>query len=172
MSSLDSVPISSVMVRPVKTVRENDTVQRACEVMIQNKIGSVIVEKQATTSNAMPVGIVTERDIVRCGAERPISFKDPIDQIMSKPIVTIHPNGSLRDALQTMQSRDIRRLIVATDNASNMVGIITDKDIIRFIARNQSVASTFVNEQVLARNREMAEQFSTSLLDDLIYRRN
>jgi CBS domain-containing protein len=167
MSSLDSIPVSRVMSSPVKTVRENESVQQACKTMVQNNIGSVIVVSQSKA----PAGIITERDVVRHLAENPVSFAAPASQIMSKPLVTIHPNGSIRDALQTMQSRDIRRLVVVSDDGKNMVGIVTDKDIFRFISRNESAASAFVSEEVLARDREMGERFSTSLLDDIIHRR-
>ena len=119
-----------------------------------------------------PVGIITGKDIVGHMAERPISYSAPANQIMSSPIVTIHPNASLQDALQTMQAKNIRRLLVMSDDGNNMAGIITDKDIFRFIARNESVSSAFVNEEVLARNREMAERFHTSMLDDMLHRKS
>jgi CBS domain-containing protein len=38
---------------------------------------------------------------------------------MSKPVVTIHPNASFQDTLHTMQARDIRRLVVMSDNGIN-----------------------------------------------------
>jgi predicted transcriptional regulator len=41
--SLDNVPVSSIMVRDVKTTGENDSLQQACKVMQINNIGSVIV---------------------------------------------------------------------------------------------------------------------------------
>jgi CBS domain-containing protein len=168
MSSLDSVPVSRIMTSSVKTVAENQTIQQACKTMVENNIGSVIILDQ---SNA-PAGIITERDVVRHLAEKPISFAEPAGQIMSRPLVTIHPNGSLRDALQTMQSRDIRRLVVASNDGKNMTGIVSDKDIFRFISKNESVASAFVSEGVLTRNRgDMEERLSTSVLDDLVHRR-
>ena len=43
MSSLNSVPVSRVMSRQVKTIQENDTIQQASKIMVQNDIGSVIV---------------------------------------------------------------------------------------------------------------------------------
>lgn len=165
MSSLDSIPVSRVMSSPVRTIRENDTIQQACKTMVKNDIGSVIVVNQ---SNA-PSGIITERDIVRHLAEKPISFAAQASQVMSQPIVTIHPNGSIRDALQTMQSRDIRRLVVVSDDGKNMMGIVTGRDIFRFISKNESVASSFVSEQVIG--RDVAERFNTSLLDDIIHKR-
>jgi CBS domain-containing protein len=171
MSSLDSIPISRVMTSPVKTVQENDTTQQACKIMVQNNIGSVIVIGSESDNALSPIGIITERDIVRHMAEKPISFAAPANQLMNKPVVTIHPNASIQDALQTMQARDIRRLLVMSDDGKKMAGIITDKDIFKFITRNQSVSSSFVSDEMLARNREMAESLHSSMLDDVLHRR-
>ncbi len=151
-------------------IKEDDTLQQACKVMVQNNIGSVLVANQLDIPK-VPTGIITERDIVKHIAEKPISTAAMANQIMSKPVVTIHPNASLRDALQTMHARDIRRLVVVSDDGTNITGILTDKDIFRFIARNQSVSSAFVSEQALARDREMTDRFSTNLFDDIINRR-
>jgi CBS domain-containing protein len=171
MSTLDSIPVSRVMTRQVKTIKDNDTVQQASKMMIQNDIGSVIVVAAQSVNAQTPVGIITGKDIVRNLAERPISFSSPVNQLMTKPVVTIHPNASLQDALGTMQARNIRRLLVMSDDGNNMAGIITDKDIIRFIARNESVSSGLINEEVLAKNREMAERLHTTLLDDILHKR-
>ncbi len=170
LSSLNSIPVSHVMRSQVRVIKEDDTLQQACKVMVQNNIGSVLVANQLDIPK-VPTGIITERDIVKHIAEKPISTAAMANQIMSKPVVTIHPNASLRDALQTMHARDIRRLVVVSDDGTNITGILTDKDIFRFIARNQSVSSAFVSEQALARDREMTDRFSTNLFDDIINRR-
>ncbi len=174
MSSLDSIPVSRVMTTQVKTIHGNDIIQKACKIMIQSNIGSVIVVTAAATQSAntqTPVGIMTGTDIVRHLAEEPISFSAPVDQLMSKPVVTIHPKASLQDALQTMQSRDIRRLLVMSDDGNNMAGILTDKDIFRFIAKDSSASSVFVNDELLTRQREMAERFNSSMFEDILRRR-
>jgi CBS domain-containing protein len=173
LSSLDSIPVSRVMTTQVKTVHGNDIIQKACKIMIQNNIGSVIVVTAAQSANTQtPVGIMTGTDIVRHLAEEPISYSAPVNQLMSKPVVTIHPNASLQDALQTMQSRDIRRLLVMSDDGNNMAGILTDKDIFRFIAKDSSASSVFVNDEVLARQqRDMAERFNSTLFEDILRRR-
>ncbi|MFL6485695.1 MAG: cyclic nucleotide-binding/CBS domain-containing protein [Nitrososphaera sp.] len=154
MSSLDSIPVSQVMTREVRTIQESEMIQQVCKIMIQNDIGSVVVVAAQSVNAQVSVGIVTEKDIVRNLAEKPISFSSPINQLMSKPVVTIHPNASLQDALAEMQARNIRRLLVMSDDGNNMAGIITDKDIIRYIARNESVSSGLINHDVLAKNRD------------------
>jgi CBS domain-containing protein len=170
-SSLDSIPVSRIMTSPVKTVQENEIIQQVCKVMVQNDIGSIIVVAAQSVNAQTPVGVITGKDIVRHLADRPISFSAPVNQLMSRPVVTIHPNASLQDALQTMQERNIRRLLVMSDDGNNMVGIITDRDIFRFIARNESLSSSAISEGVLAQNREMAERLHTTLLDDILHKK-
>ena len=170
-NSLDSIPVSKIMVSPVKTAKEIDTVRQICKIMVEHNIGSVIIIKGNDNNQQDAVGIVTERDIVRHIAERPISFEAQVDQIMSRPLITIRANGSLADALQTMQHKDMRRIVVV-DADNKMVGIVTDKDIFRFIATNESIASTLVDEELLAKDKSMmAERLSTNLLHDLIQKR-
>jgi CBS domain-containing protein len=171
MSSLDSIPVSRVMTREVKTTQENEIIQQVCKIMIQNDIGSVIVVAAQSVNAQSPVGIITGKDIVKNLAERPISFSSPVNQLMSKPVVTIHPNASLQDALGTMQARNIRRLLVMSDDGNNMAGIITDKDIIRYITRNEPTSSGLIDQEMLAKNKEMAERLHATLFDDILHKR-
>jgi CBS domain-containing protein len=54
----------------------------------------------------MPTGIITERDVVRIvGSLDQSLLKQPLRELMTKPLVTITPNNSLKDALQIMQQR-------------------------------------------------------------------
>jgi acetoin utilization protein AcuB len=45
-------------------------------------------------------------------------------------LITIGPNNPIRDAIEIMQVKKIRRLPVI-DNKGKMVGIITQKDIVK-----------------------------------------
>jgi hypothetical protein len=58
-----------------------------------------------------------------------------------------------------------------SDDGNNMVGIIIDKDIFRFVTKNQPLSPAFVNNEALARSREMAERFNSSLFDHIMRRR-
>jgi CBS domain-containing protein len=166
-TALGSIAVSQVMSTPVKTTNEYDTTENACKMMVQNNIGSIVVTAQSHSNQ--PTGIITGRDIVRHLAERKISFATLVSQIMSKPIVTMRTNGTLRDALQEMQARNFRRLVVVSeDGNNNMVGIVTDKDIFRFIMRNEPLPPTFVRDAALL-GGNMPERFNTSLLDDLVH---
>jgi predicted transcriptional regulator len=60
----DSLLVSNVMKTDVKTENENQNVISTCETMCDNYIGLVVV-KRDQNNDRIPVGIITERDIVR-----------------------------------------------------------------------------------------------------------
>ena len=132
--SIESVPVSSLMTNNVKLATENQTIRVVCRMMYEYNIGSIVILKDSTFGNAegeRPIGIVTERDIVRLiGHSDPLLIDAPVREVMSSPLITINPNSSIRDAMESMQQKDIRRLPVV-DNKGKMVGIITAKDIIK-----------------------------------------
>ena len=78
-----------------------------------------------------PIGIITERDIARLVAfSSTLSTDTAISEVMSKPLITINQNSSIKEVTDLMQQNGIRRLPIV-DNKGKLVGIITAKDIIR-----------------------------------------
>jgi len=55
-----SIKVGDIMVRNVKTANPEEAVLKATETMNEHEIGCIIV-----TSNGKPVGIVTERDLLK-----------------------------------------------------------------------------------------------------------
>ena len=63
--SIESIRISSFMTRNVKTETEDQNIQAVCKTMNENNIGSLIIMTPPYDNNPKPVGIITERDVVR-----------------------------------------------------------------------------------------------------------
>jgi len=128
--SKESELVSTIMSTNVKTATEEETIQTVCKSMYENQIGSIVVVKR-TVDGINPIGIITERDIVRqIGSSELFIVQAPIRQIMSTPLVTIRPNSLIRDAIETMRLKNISRLPVI-DNKGIMVGIVTYKDLLK-----------------------------------------
>jgi len=122
--------------------------KQASKLIYEDNIGSIVILKEGSGSNLddnvsgnttqkkeIPIGIVTERDIARTvgfAAKHPIFGDIPLSELMSKPLITIQPGASLKDAVVLMQQKDIRRLPII-DKDGRLVGIITEKDILRVI---------------------------------------
>jgi CBS domain-containing protein len=99
---------------------------------------------------------------------------------MSKPLITISLNGSIKDAMQTMQLENIRRLVVVdvekegkenNQDDNKMLGIITDKDIFRAIMKNQDLIPSFLSDQLPTERKTFYEQFSEYWFGDILHRR-
>jgi CBS domain-containing protein len=171
--SVESVPVSSLMTNNVKLATENQTIRVVCRMMYENKIGSIVILKDTTYGNAedkRPIGIVTERDIVRLiGHSDPLLIDAPVREVMSSPLITINPNSSIRDAMESMQQKDIRKLPVV-DNKGKMVGIVTDKDIFRTIVKNQSLVSSFLGDQILVDPQSIYGKFTDYWFSDILHK--
>lgn len=127
-----NIPVSDFMTRNVITIPESQTMKQASKLIYENNIGSIILLKEG---KEVPIGIVTERDIARTvgfAAKHSIFGDIPLSEMMSKPLITIQPGASLKDAVVLMQQKDIRRLPII-DKDRQLVGIITEKDILRTV---------------------------------------
>jgi CBS domain-containing protein len=104
--SIESVAVSNIMVRDVKTAKENQSINAIAKVMSDNNIGSVVIVKSDENLEGLG-GIITERDIVRITASAQTSSSSTFQllarDIMSKPIITIDATSSIQDAIQSMK---------------------------------------------------------------------
>ena len=165
--SIESVPVSDIMVRDIKTAEENQSINAVAKMMSDNNIGSVVIVK----SNDVGVlsGIITERDIVRIAgaAQTSTTLLQLIARdIMSKPVITIDEGSSIQDAIQSMKLNNIRRLPVV-NREGKMVGIITDKDIFRAIINSQSLV-TSISENITIEYRPIYERLSEFMIGEML----
>ena len=120
--------IGQVMSKPVRTVKSNEMLRAALVLMENNDISSVIV-----VQGESPVGVVTERDVVRQILKRPLVLEEPVEHVMSKPVVTGSPSMSVQEAIDLMLKNKIRQLPIMEGNS--LVGIVSDKDLMRSVLR-------------------------------------
>ncbi|UCC58899.1 MAG: CBS domain-containing protein [Candidatus Bathyarchaeum sp.] len=128
--------IEAIMTHKVVTIAPESTLHDAVKIMGEKRIGSLIVVKYNT-----PVGIITERDLLREVVRRGIalekdwlvggvSIKDEkVEEIMSYPLTTISLKSQIKEAARMMIEKKIRRLGV--HESGKLVGIITASDLIR-----------------------------------------
>jgi CBS domain-containing protein len=173
--AVESTPVLSFMTANVKTAMENQPIREVCKMMYQNKNGSMLILKKNAiddkSDDKKPIGIVTERDIVRLMGSSDMSLDNvPVGELMSSPLITINPNNSIKDAIEIMQQKDIRRLPVV-DNKGKMVGIITDKDVFRAMLKNQTLVTSFLGEdQLLVDQQLIYAKFSDYWFNDILPR--
>jgi CBS domain-containing protein len=84
---------------------------------------------------------------------------------MSRPLITLHPNRSIKDAIETMQLNNIRRIPIV--EKENLEGIITDKDIFKAIMNNQIPINDLVSNNALTGQSSVVfDQYREYLFSD------
>ena len=113
--------VSTVMVKDLITVDEDDELTDVAKILIEKNIGAIPV-----LSDGEMVGIVTKSDFIylcKAKAYEKISVKD----IMTTDIVSISADDRLIHARKVIMDSKIGRLLLTEDN--ELAGIITSKDI-------------------------------------------
>ncbi|MGB9960459.1 MAG: cyclic nucleotide-binding/CBS domain-containing protein [Candidatus Bathyarchaeales archaeon] len=119
------VLVRDVMSKNVRVVRPDSSVKEVVATMNKFDIGSIVV-----VQGERPVGIITERDILRrivepCLAPETLTAR----QVMTSPVITIDENASIDEAARLMAKKGVKKLLV-TRNNDELVGILTFTDIV------------------------------------------
>ena len=101
------------------------------KLMAKNTIGSVLI----TDSKNFPIGIITERDIIKKVCIKNILPNEiSYRKVMSSPVITIKSYDSIETAAQKMTNNKIKRLPVLEDN-QEIVSIIGLTDITKHLSK-------------------------------------
>ena len=110
------------------------TVTAAAKLMRHHHVGSVIVVDQGNGGSRVPVGVVTDRDIV---VEVSAMELDPnvitAGDIMTRDLVTARERDGVLETMEIMRYKGVRRLPVVSGEGE-LVGIITVDDLLDVIA--------------------------------------
>ena len=112
----------------VVVVEPNDSVSKAVKLMASKNIGCVVsVEKNK------PVGILTERDIVRIVYKGLDAEKTRVSDIMSKGVISLESGMSVQAAADMLEKNHIKKLPVIEHD--KLIGIITMTDLLKSMRR-------------------------------------
>lgn len=146
--------VADVMTKEPITVMPQTPIQEAIEILAAKKISGLLV----VDDNGKLVGTISESDLMwqETGVETPpyIMFLDSViylqnparhnkeihkalgqtvGEVMSDRPITIKANKSVKEAARLMHEKKVRRLPVV-DEQSQLIGIITQGDVIRMMA--------------------------------------
>jgi CBS domain-containing protein len=118
------VLVRDIMSRDVRVVRPDTSMKEVVATMNKFNIGSIIV-MQANR----PVGIITERDILRRLVEPCLAPETLVARyVMTSPVITINENASIEEAAKLMAKKKIKKLPVM--NNGEIIGIVSYTDIV------------------------------------------
>jgi len=108
----------------VITVGPQESIRSALGLLAQHNIGALVV-----VEGRGPVGIVSERDIVRALARTESILVQPIAAIMTREVIIGTPQDDLIAVGNTMTERRIRHLPVV--EGGRLVGIVSIGDVVK-----------------------------------------
>lgn len=115
----------------IYSVGPDDPVLDAIKVMAQRHVGALLVMKGGEL-----LGIVSERDYARKVILLGRASGDtPVSQIMSTPVHTVTPKGSVQDCMRLMTERRVRHLPVVENG--RVVGVISIGDLVKEVIEDQ-----------------------------------
>ncbi|WP_225935381.1 CBS domain-containing protein [Halobaculum magnesiiphilum] len=118
-SELSTPAVKGYMTRDVATVSPDDTVGEAVERILDSNHNGFPV-----TDGRTVVGFISARDLLSADRDAPIFT------VMSDDIIVAHPEMDINDAARVILRSGIQKLPVV-DDAGNLVGIISNTDVIR-----------------------------------------
>jgi CBS domain-containing protein len=171
-----AISIDGLMTEKLKTIESSSTAQEASKKMRDNNISSLVVVDNK--KNNKPIGIVTERDLVRkvCVNDAN-SSKMLIKNIMSSPLVTIDSRSSVEVAADVMSQNKVRHLLVVEDNSDTTnsdnddyditrpLGIITPSDFVGYLKENLNIDE--VNAKILESLKEQGGREGEQAVEEL-----
>lgn len=150
---MDELTVGNIMKTEVITVRPSTTVRELANILAEHGISGVPV----VDDEDHVVGMVSEADIIVQDAELHFPYYIPlldsviylqsvhkfeerlrkmfgsqVGEIMSREVMAVSPEASVRDAATLMTDREINRLPVVAEG--KLVGIVTRHDIVQAIA--------------------------------------
>jgi CBS domain-containing protein len=148
MSSSAATTVGQLMTKKLETINPSNTAQEAAKKMRDKKVSSLVV----TDSGDEPIGIVTERDLVRQVCTKDVNSNAVIvHHIMSSPMATIDANSSVEVAADIMIQNKVRHLLVMEEE-NKVIGIITSSDFISYL--NEKLNLDDVNAKILQSLKE------------------
>jgi len=116
-----------IMSNKVVTIESSVSTAEIAKIMSKNKVSSIII-----TKDQLPIGIVTERDLVSkivAQNKRPTEVKTT--DITTSPLVVVSPLMPTDEVAEKMVNKKIRRVVVM--DSDQPLGIITVTDFVKHL---------------------------------------
>ncbi|WP_264196732.1 CBS domain-containing protein [Microseira wollei] len=152
------------------TALPNASVFQVAQLMATHRKSCVVICDQETqetrfleeTGFLKPVGIITERDIVKFKIQGLDIVQTSAATVMSCPLHPTQLNFTLWQVHQLMQQYGIRRLVVV-DEAGYLAGIVTQSSLLQLLEPAQMYATVELLEHIIAEKTQQLQQMNEQM---------
>jgi predicted transcriptional regulator len=123
--------VSLLMSSQILHIAPEVSARYALSLMARRSVSCIVVME-----DGQPVGMFTERDVVRCVANGVDLSESPVSSVMNSSVYSTPSTATPHDTIGLMLKRSIRRLLVV-DDCGEMAGILTQTDIGRVLDRQE-----------------------------------
>jgi CBS domain-containing protein len=125
--------VQNIMTPDVETCAPESDLGAAATIMWKRDCGSVPV----LDAEQRVVGMITDRDICMAVSTRnKLASQIKVSEVISGKVYACSPDDDIRDALETMQSAQLRRLPVVDDDGK-LHGILSINDVVLHSAKGR-----------------------------------
>lgn len=126
----------------VLSVESADTVFDAISLMAEVNIGAVLVQQDSTI-----IGIFTERDYLQKVALKDLSSRTlTVGEVMTSPVITVGPNDSVQQCMETMTICRCRHLPVVEND--QLLGIVSIGDLVKDLVDEKESEITQLSQYI------------------------
>ena len=115
--------------RKCLTVSPDAPIERVLSTLSSNSIGALVVQNK----QGIVVGIISERDITHCLAERQSLAGLGVDDMMPRKVISIEPNSSSSEIMKIMTEKKLRHLPIISEN--KLIGIVSIGDVVQHLIK-------------------------------------
>lgn len=128
--------------RNVVTVEPGVTVLEAMKVLVEHNIGSVVVTRDDDI-----LGILTERDVLRLGAESPESLAGrTVGDVMTTELVVGVSGDAIEYVAGVMTANRIRHLPIV--DGGRLVGVVSIGDVVNAMKQEKEVENRYLRDYI------------------------
>jgi CBS domain-containing protein len=138
--------IGDICVREVLVTERATTAQEAAKLMRQYHVGDLVVV-DGTSGRRVPVGIVTDRDIVISAVATGLDPKVfTLGDLLTREVVVGSADEGIFETIQKMRRHGVRRMPIV-DAQGSLVGIISVDDLIQLLAEEMTELSKLISRE-------------------------
>jgi len=129
MNSISSLRLCDIATAEVLTISPDTSIRETIRLFAESRVSSIVVLEYDR-----PVGIVTERDLLRMMCTG-FDEQRPVRAIMSAPLVTVRYDMDFTAAQLMMSNRTIRHLVLVDDDG-RLCGLASETDFRRSLGQD------------------------------------
>ena len=140
------MPIGELCIRQVVVASPSTSVLEAAKLMRQFHVGDIVVTDEIK-GKRVPVGIVTDRDIViEVLAQGLDATGLSVGDIMIGDLIAVRENEGIFQTIQLMRAKGARRAPVV-NNEGTLVGIVSVDDMVELLAEELGELAKLISRE-------------------------